>query len=283
MKNRIINVITVAGVVANAGYHHQEFIKVKLGLKPMPELIEPTNLPPEIPQNQENEIKNRVNEIRSKIGVKATRIEEIKALFYGNPSKVKGKFVPNGEGVLEYDDRRNQIGSFVDGLLEGPGMYHHPRDGTTIGNFKGGKVQGIGHIVTPTGEQYVGETRDNKPYGRGIMRFTNGNTCHVLKNEEKQLATCYSRDGKLFYDGEFNGMDAHGKGKLLLNEQGYVYEGEFVEGKRSGHGIERDAYGDLAYEGEYEDNMPKQKNIILPETMGYIGLAAFNIILSFLV
>lgn len=280
MKSKVINLVTIAGLVGNAGYHHQEFINIKLGKKQMPEL-QPTIQPIDYPTEEVSEIEKKSWDIRSKYSeTKPTRIEKAAATFYGKTTKVKGEVVPNGEGLLYYDDQRTQIGQFKNGALTGKGMQYDPQQGTIIGNFSNGELNGVGHLKTNLGNQYDGEFQGSKPFGKGLLRFANGNYCYTSKNDEKYFASCYTRQKKLFYDGEFNGQEAHGKGKMLLNDKGYTYEGDFVDGKRIGHGVEKDSYGDIVYQGEYVDNMPSQKLVLYQETLGYFAVGTLNILLS---
>ncbi|MGN1235699.1 MAG: hypothetical protein ACI4U2_06935 [Christensenellaceae bacterium] len=57
------------------------------------------------------------------------------------------------------------------------------------------------------------------------------------------------------YTGETDGENRpHGKG-VLSDEEGEVYEGYFVHGKREGKGTEYDEYGYACYVGEWKDDM----------------------------
>ena len=282
MKTRIINVVTIAGLLGNAAYHHQEMIKVKLNKKEKPEL-QPSNQPVEFPQNPSNGIEKKSNDIRSKYSdTKPTYIDELAATFYGKTNKVKGKSMPSGDGMLYYDDQRTQIGSFTDGALNGKGLMFDPQQGTLVGEFSNGQLNGVGQLTTTAGNQYQGEFRDNKPYGKGNLNFANSNQCYTTRTDDKYNVSCYTRSKKLFYDGEFNGEEAHGKGKMLLNDKGYTYEGDFVDGKRVGYGVERDSYGDIVYQGKYEDNHPTEKLALYEETIGYFVMGTINILFSFL-
>lgn len=59
----------------------------------------------------------------------------------------------------------------------------------------------------------------------------------------------------IFYEGEVNACGKpHGKG-VLSDESGEIYDGNFVNGRRWGYGIEYDTYGYPSYAGEWQDDV----------------------------
>ena len=88
-----------------------------------------------------------------------------------------------------------------------------------------------GAHIFPSGEQYVGEWRDNKFHGQGTYSFPSG---------EKYIGD--------FRDHQRNGQGTH----ILPNGEKYV--GEFRDGKRNGQGSRFSASGRLLQQGTWVDN-----------------------------
>ena len=61
----------------------------------------------------------------------------------------------------------------------------------------------------------------------------------------------YGYDDKLLFEGEYLNGKRSGKGKKYDYKGNLVFEGEYLNGKRNGKGKEYDKYGRLIFEGEY--------------------------------
>ena len=85
---------------------------------------------------------------------------------------------------------------------------------------------------------YQGSFKDGMKHGKGIL---------YLKGESK-LALNFTK-----YQGEFKFNNYHGHGRLVL-EDGYVYEGGFVNGLKQGLGREKTPAGVVVKQGLFDNN-----------------------------
>ena len=100
----------------------------------------------------------------------------------------------------------------------------------------------------PMGDKYEGETKNNKPNGKGIYYSITGEI----------------REG-IFIDGHLNG-----KGKMTLNN-GFFIEGNFVDDELDGYGKTININGEL-YEGEFKNGIREGKGkLILPNEDRFEG------------
>lgn len=89
----------------------------------------------------------------------------------------------------------------------------------------------IGHNLKGN---YVGETKYNRPHGKG--------------------RACY-RDGG-WYEGNWENGKRHGFGQEFYPDETLRYEGQWKNGKRNGWGKSYYTNGILAYEGEWKNGKP---------------------------
>lgn len=176
--------------------------------------------------------------------------------------------VPAGmpsDGGMEWD------GACVDGFLSGPGT-------ADLGPifFKGEFAQGRlahGEMSTFEGHKYTGEFVDNRPRGRGELRFPNG---FIVRGQFENpntisgVAELTWPDGSV-YTGEITGLKTmHGKGKLVYAD-GQVYEGSFLQGRFHGQGRMSQPGGD-SYEGEYaHGNYHGHGTLVFSNGARYVG------------
>ena len=102
------------------------------------------------------------------------------------------------------------VGSFFNGLRDGHGVMTNGGN-CYVGNFKRDRFHGKGDYTTSNGDRYVGFWCDGKMTGHGFMRWNNGAT----------------------YTGEWYNGQMHGKGRL--SSDAGEYDGEFVNGKKTGN------------------------------------------------
>jgi hypothetical protein len=132
------------------------------------------------------------------------------------------------------------IGQCAEGFVDGYGVADHYVNGyrqiTIMGNFAKGKVIGQGRAKYADGEQYLGEFKDGRRHGQGVL---------------------FSRNKYTKYEGEFKDGAPNGHGietyysRLIgggkkINKQ---YVGAFKDGKRNGLGILSSFDGLLRKEG----------------------------------
>lgn len=67
-------------------------------------------------------------------------------------------------------------GEWLNGRLNGWGIYQHSSGAIYKGELKNGRSHGLGEFVDPNGIKYVGEYKNDKKHGKGIMSFPNGET-----------------------------------------------------------------------------------------------------------
>ena len=97
--------------------------------------------------------------------------------------------------------------------------------------------------LSDEGERWEGDVLDNKPYGWGVL---------------------YDKEGEKVYEGF-----RIGKVNVCYGTQYYPdiqkveYEGEWFEGKRWGRGIQYDRTGIIVFDGEWVNDEPLSKRVVL--------------------
>ena len=69
----------------------------------------------------------------------------------------------------------------------------------------------------------------------------------------------YDEIGNLIFEGEYLNGQKSGKGKEYYDDGKLKFIGEYLEGKRNGKGKEYNKYGQLKYEGEYLNGKKMEK------------------------
>lgn len=92
-------------------------------------------------------------------------------------------------------------------------------------------------ILLPGNALYVGQRKNRKIHGKGILSFSNGITYEgqFRKGKGTGQGTLIFSDGKKYVGGFKNGK-GHGPGTLLFPD-GKKYEGEFKKGRFHRHGL----------------------------------------------
>ena len=164
----------------------------------------------------------------------------------------------NGYGELINIDGRQQIGTFYNdefcgwnldvnkngfiykglfshGVLDGKGIYYNPEiDYEYKGDFKNMKREGNGTELFD-GNEYIGEFRDDKKNGQGIMKIKNNDLYRGnFTNDKYNGMGCYIwSNKKKEYNGNFVDGKMHGNGTLKWGENKY-YKGNFNNGIKEG-------------------------------------------------
>ena len=91
----------------------------------------------------------------------------------------------------------------------GYGSATFPKGDVYVGDWKNGKAQGKGILKYKDGNTYFGDWREGKANGYGVMEYSNGNR----------------------YKGEWKDSEAHGNGTLFDKEGKIIFSGKWFEGK----------------------------------------------------
>ena len=140
------------------------------------------------------------------------------------------------------ESRRNKEvleGKFIDGTLNGKGIYKKSNNSLYTGDFVNSQREGFGELYTNR-FHYIGEFKDNKLNGKGIIEF--------LKEGHK-------------YEGDFLNNEINGRG-VFQWKNGDIYDGDMTDGKMNGKGIYKYANGQI-YEGEYINGIREGKGRII--------------------
>ena len=113
----------------------------------------------------------------------------------------------------------------------------------------GEEISGIEHNwvldLNDEGERWEGDVLDNKPYGWGVL---------------------YDSENRMVYEGFRNGEVNVCYGMRYYSDIGVIeYEGEWCEGKRWGRGIQYDRTGKTVFDGEWMNDKPMSKRVVLSE------------------
>jgi hypothetical protein len=151
-------------------------------------------------------------------------------------SQVRGKgrtgdFVHHGKGTFNYASGGKYVGSFKYGKKHFEGTMTWANGAKYVGNWNQGKKHWDGTMTDSLGNVYVGEFDEDKRHGQGTITFTNGDK----------------------YVGEWKNDNYHGMGVLTNNNNGYRYEGLFINGK-----IDPD-YKKKKIKAEKEEKLAKNK------------------------
>lgn len=99
---------------------------------------------------------------------------------------------------------------------------------TFTGSFEKGKRSGQGVCVYGNGMNYIGEWREDKPHGKGVLQKKNDSNSAEPIVSAKPLV--------VLYEGEFAKGLMEGLGRCQYHN-GDVYEGAFKDGLRHGRGV----------------------------------------------
>ena len=149
---------------------------------------------------------------------------------FNNGAVLEGKYVDgklNGKGIYMNKSGDLYEGDFENGYKNGKGI-EKTQEAEYEGDFHLNKIEGKGRLsYKDTGEYYEGEFKDNNFTGMGTFKWNNGEV----------------------YEGSFLNGKFHGKGKYTYPD-GQVYEGDYVNGKKEGFGKLTFASGKI-YEGPF--------------------------------
>ena len=115
---------------------------------------------------QFNELKN--NNILNNQEIKYNNSERIK--YIGQV--LNG--VPEGKGVMYWDNGDRYNGEWKNDKKEGKGIYYNNNGDRYEGDFKNGLFEGKGIEYFNDGDRYEGDWKNDKVHGNGIYYYSNG-------------------------------------------------------------------------------------------------------------
>lgn len=162
------------------------------------------------------------------------------------------KGMASGQGVRLLKSGARSEGNFVEGELNGQGIFISADGKTTIvGEFKDDKGNGMVTVIFPNGE-YVGQAKDNFYHGEGQLTSKKGD---VIVGEfinglaDGPISASFGNGGK--YVGGMKEDEMDGYGELTLPD-GTKYTGEFKSDAYNGKGTLITAKGEK-FVGEFRN------------------------------
>eukprot|EP01043_Picozoa_sp_COSAG02_P052778 COSAG02_NODE_5740_length_4077_cov_12.821600_1_plen_970_part_00 len=166
----------------------------------------------------------------------------------------------HGEGKLRDRDGRKYEGSFEHGKRHGQGTLTET-DGRTIyeGDWKDGQYDGKGILTYRNGRRYEGSFEHGKRHGQGTLTETDGSTIYEGEWQEGEIPQVRDGTGTRMYEngevykGDFVRGKRHGKGTLTRKGR-TIYEGDWRNDEYyTGTGTLTDKEGRTIYEGDWKD------------------------------
>jgi len=172
----------------------------------------------------------------------------------------------NGKGTLcDINGKIYYEGDLVNGIMEGYGKYFFENGNYYIGQFFNNYPHGKGTIYDRYGNmEYQGDFINGKKEGYGksnisYKKYYEGQWFNDRKEGYGKLI--YGYFGNSYYEGQWLNDQYNGKGILHDDHRSFTYEGDFVNGKRQGHGKCTDDENGSFYIGEWFDDRPHGKGI----------------------
>ena len=81
----------------------------------------------------------------------------------------------------------------------------------------------------------------------------------------------YKYKNIVLFEGEYLNGEKGGHGKLYHDEETLIYEGEYLNGKKHGIGKEYHRNGKLQFEGEYLYNFRRKGKLYIKNKLEYEG------------
>ena len=154
---------------------------------------------------------------------------------------------PHGQGVMEYPDGTVYEGEFVTGRLEGPGVLRRANGDVLEARFHAGDAVGQGKQRYANGDVYEGEFLATLPQGAGKLTSWNGD----------------------LYEGQWKSGQLNGQ--CSIKTKNTLYQGECLNGTRSGRGHAEDFRDQFVYDGEFRDGMLHGQGVMQGKGFRYEG------------
>jgi hypothetical protein len=141
----------------------------------------------------------------------------------------------------------------MNGMKHGEGTYTDAYGDKYVGEWRNNKRNGDGVLILADGrKKYVGEWEDGEFHGEGTYTWPSGSRCvGQFKNGELHgQAGCTGVNGTM-YVGDWKDEKWHGQGTMTW-ASGRKYVGEWKYGEEHGHGTVTDTDG-TKYVGEFKN------------------------------
>ncbi len=156
-------------------------------------------------------------------------------------------------GVNDYKKGDVYVGHFQKGIFSGEGEITNPNGRHMKGNFVNGDINGFG-IYNTSEFQYKGDFADSKPDGKGEIKWPDGSHYQGdLKNGLMDGHGTYTDTNKSQYTGQMKLNQLDGIGKMNYS-QGGSYEGSWLKDQYNGPGVLITTDG-AKYEGSFINNL----------------------------
>ena len=123
---------------------------------------------------------------------------------------------------------------------------------------------------------FEGEYLNGKINGKSKVYYNNGKLLYITDNLNGKIIEIkeYNKEGNIINELK----DGKGKMNEYNENDDLIFEGEYLNGKRSGKGKEYDIYGNLIYEGEYlnDDRSGKGKEYYFNDKIRFEGEYLFG-------
>ena len=157
-----------------------------------------------------------------------------------NRESLEGRFVNglvNGKGIFINSKGEKYVGDFVDSRKHGKGEFT-TKSIKYIGDFNNNKMDGKGKIVfTVEGHEYEGQFYNNQINGYGRFKWNNGDMYEgeMLDGKMHGMGK-YTFQNGIVYEGRYNNGAKDGRGKLKYPD-GRIFQLDFINGVQQGNEI----------------------------------------------
>lgn len=166
----------------------------------------------------------------------------------------------HGNGTYTYADGSVYTGSWQNDMRNGKGIINFANGDRFEGEFASDLQNGQGTMAFANGATFAGSWQNGKWHGEGEFKYDNTHIKGTWNNQELE-GTAYCNVLGNIYNGEFKNSLKHGHGKMEYLD-GSVYDGEWQENKHCGFGVMRYDGGDY-YVGYWQNNLKNGKGVYL--------------------
>ena len=139
--------------------------------------------------NQFTKLENRISQLSQKIDFNSFNTNTPKHStqitnninnqqeLIGDNARYVGQVVnglPEGKGIMYYNDGERYEGDWRNGLPEGKGIYYYNDGARYEGDFRNGKHEGKGIYYYNDGDRAMGDFYNGKPIGKHVTLTRNG-------------------------------------------------------------------------------------------------------------
>lgn len=146
--------------------------------------------------------------------------------------------------------------------VNGKGTMVYPSGAKYVGDFKDGRIEGVGVLHYSNQDKYYGEWKNQQRQGKGRMVFKSGDVYFgaFLENKMTGLGKMTYVNGNI-YDGEWLSGQPSGQGVMTF-KNGDVYSGNFENGLFNGQGEMK--YADHSiHRGSWQNGMKHGEGVFI--------------------